>query len=155
MIIRSLSRQECTKLLESNRLGRLACADDGQPYIVSIFYAYADDHLYAFTLPGRKLDTMRANPNVALLVEEFGQAREWRSVVAEGRFEELPDRIGHKRQRDHAWTLLSRHAEWGVPGALKPVTPPLSEYSPHVFFRIGIEHVSGREAKKVEEQGTA
>lgn len=150
MIIRNLNRQECTGVLEANRLGRLACAMDGQPYVVPIFYAYADNHLYAFTLPGRKLDTMRANPKVAVLVEEFGEAREWRSVVAEGAFEELPDRIGHKRQRDHAWSLLSRHAEWWEPGALKPVTPPLSDYSPHVFFRIRIDQLSGREAKKTD-----
>jgi len=58
----------------------------------------------------------------------------------------LPDRIGFKRERDRAWSLLSQHANWWEPGALKPVLPALSESSPHVFFRIRIERLSGREA---------
>lgn len=146
MHVRSLSTLECTRLLTSNRLGRLACAKDGRPYVVPIYFAYADTHLYAFSLPGRKIDWMRANPHVAVLVEEHGEGRGWRSVVVDGRYEELPDRIGHKRERDHAWSLLSRHVDWWEPGALKPVTQPLSDHSDHVFFRILVDELSGREA---------
>lgn len=146
MLVRELSLAHCTALIAENRRARLACARDNQPYLVPIFYAYADGHTYSFTMPGRKLDTMRGNPNVALLIEEEGAARTWKSVVAEGRFEELPDRIGLKRERDHAWSLLSRYANWWEPGALKPVLPRVAEHSPHVFFRIHIERMSGREA---------
>ena len=109
-----------------------------------IFYAYDDRCTYSFTMPGRKLDMMRSNPQVALLVEEIGEARSWKSVVAEGRFEELPDRIGFKRERDRAWSLLSQHANWWEPGALKPVLTPLAERSSHVFFRIHVEQTSGQ-----------
>ena len=146
MIIRELSGAQSTALVSENRLARLACAHDNQPYLVPIFYAYADQCTYSFTMPGRKLETMRGNPNVALLIEEKGEARSWKSVIAEGRFEELPDRIGSKRERDRAWSLLSQHANWWEPGALKPILPPLSEDSPHVFFRIHLERMSGREA---------
>lgn len=146
MIIRELSLAQCAALISDNRLARLACAIDNQPYLVPIFYAYDDRCTYSFTMPGRKLDMMRRNPQVALLVEEKGEARAWRSVVAEGRFEELPDRIGFKRERDRAWSLLSQNANWWEPGALKPVIPPLAEHSSHVFFRIHVERMSGREA---------
>jgi nitroimidazol reductase NimA-like FMN-containing flavoprotein (pyridoxamine 5'-phosphate oxidase superfamily) len=146
MIIRELSQPQCTALISENRLARLACARDHQPYLVPVFYAYEDECAYCFTMQGRKLDTMRANPNVALLVEEEGAARSWKSVVAEGRFEELPDRIGFKRERDRAWSLLSQHANWWEPGALKPVLPPLAGHASHVFFRIRVERMSGREA---------
>lgn len=144
MIVRELSKAECLAALSANRVAKLACARDNRPYVVPLFYAYADGWAYAFTMPGRKLDTMRANPAVALLVEE-ATAGGWRSVVAEGPFEELPDRIGFKHQREHAWALLSRHADWWEPGALKPVRPPISDQSRHVFFRIHIETTSGRE----------
>lgn len=97
-------------------------------------------------MPGRKLDVMRANPRVALLVEETGPGRSWRSVHAEGRFEELPDRIGHKRMRDRAWSLLSKHVDWWEPGSLKPIAGPLADHSPHVFFRIHVDRLAGREA---------
>jgi nitroimidazol reductase NimA-like FMN-containing flavoprotein (pyridoxamine 5'-phosphate oxidase superfamily) len=146
MIIRELSASQCQAVLMANRLARLACARDGQPYAVPIFYAYADGCAYAFTMPGRKLETMRANPNAALLIEQNGPDRCWKSVVAEGCFEELPGGMGFHPVRDHAWSLLSEHANWWEPGALKPTSPPLADRSSHVFFRIRIERISGREA---------
>lgn len=148
MLIRSLSILECTHLLESARLGHLACAKDGTPYVVPIYFAYEHNYLYAFSMPGKKIDFMRANPKVSIVVEEHGKGREWKSVVADGVYEELQDRIGHKRQRDHAWSLLSKHLDWWEPGALKPATPPISDHSDHIFFRILIDQLSGREAKE-------
>lgn len=146
MIIRELSAAECTKLIAEERLARLACVSDGRPYIVPMFYAYADGCAYALTLPGRKLEIMRANPQVALLVERNGGGRSWSSALAEGQFEELPDRIGHKHLRERAWSLLAVHADWWEPGALKPVSPAVSTRSAHVFLRIHIEKLTGRRA---------
>ncbi|SDA38493.1 pyridoxamine 5'-phosphate oxidase family protein [Mesorhizobium qingshengii] len=148
MLIRTLGMNECTKVLAGHHLARLACAKDGRPYLVPIYYAYADEALYAFSIPGKKIDWMRANPQVSVLVESPLQRRQWKSVIVDGRYEELPERIGHKRQRDHAWSLLSTHTDWWEPGALKPVTPPLADDARHIFFRIVIEEVSGREAKE-------
>jgi len=146
MIIRELSASQCQAVLMANRLARLACARDGQPYAVPIFYAFAEGCAYAFTMPGRKLETMRANPNVALLIEQNSADLCWKSVVAEGRFEELPGGVGFHPERDHAWSLLSAHANWWEPGALRPISPPLADRSSHVFFRIRIERISGRAA---------
>jgi len=145
MWIRTLDMDECVEVLEANRLGRLACAHDDQPYLVPFHYAYADGHLYAFSQPGKKVEWMRANPKVAVLVEDQAEGREWRSVIVEGRFEELPDRIGHKREREYARTLLSRHADWWEPGAHKPV--PEQARMGYVFFRISADRLSGREGK--------
>ena len=146
MWIRQLDRAECMGLIEASRVGCLACCKDGQPYVVPIHFACADTHLYAFSLVGKKIEWMRANPLVSVLVEEQGGGCEWRSVVGDGRYEELPDRVGYKVQRDRAWLLLSKHAHWWEPGGLKPVLPPPSDHSDHVFFRINIERISGREA---------
>lgn len=152
MLIRTLSRPECIELLAANRLAHLACCKDNQPYVVPIYYAYSEGHLYAFSMPGRKIDWMRKNPVISLQIDARGKEREWRSVVVDGRYEELPDRIGYKRERDHAWLELSKHFDWWEPGAYKPVTPPMADHSPHVFFRVIIEQISGREAK---EDGTS
>lgn len=148
MHVRSLSTLECTKLLSASRFAHLACAKEGKPYVVPLYFAYADIHLYAFSMPGKKIDFMRANPQVSLVVEERGHGREWQCVVVDGRYEELPDRIGHKKERDHAWSLLSKHFDWWEPGSLTPVMPPQSGHSEHVFFRILVEQLSGREAKE-------
>lgn len=146
MIVRELQMAECKSLLPRNRLGRLACAVDGQPYLVPIFHHFDGEAAYVFSLPGRKMDTMRANPKVALLVDETAKKGQWESVVAKGVFEELPDRIGTKRMRDHAWSLLSVHANWWQPGALKPGLPPLQDQQRRLFFRIRIVRMSGRAA---------
>ena len=148
MIIRTLSQVECTRLLAENRLAHLACARDGRPYVVLIHYAYADNQLYAFSMPGKKIEWMRSNPLVCVLMDVRGQGRQWQSVVIDGRYEELPDVIGHKREREHAWSLLSQHANWWEPGGLKPVVPPTSNAPLPVFFRIAVEHLSGREARE-------
>ena len=42
--------------------------------------------------------------------------------------EELSDGIDHKVERDRAWSVLSKHLDWWKPGALKPVTPPISDH---------------------------
>ncbi|TJV99105.1 MAG: pyridoxamine 5'-phosphate oxidase family protein, partial [Mesorhizobium sp.] len=104
----------------AHRVGHLACARDGQPYIVPFYYAYADNRLYAFSMMGKKIDWMRINPLVSVQVDEHSTTRGWKSVVVDGRYEELSDRTGHQVQLDHAWSLLSKHADWWEPGALKP-----------------------------------
>lgn len=146
MIIRELSASQCGQVLATNRVARLACSRGDEPYVVPINYAFLEGSAYAFTVPGMKLDIMRSNPRVALLVEDHGARLGWISVVATGRFEELPDRIGHKLDRDRAWALLSQHADWWQPAALKPIEPPVADQTRHVYFRIHIDRMTGREA---------
>lgn len=148
MWIRNLDASECTEVLAANRFAHLACSREQRPYIVAIYYVYGDGALYAFSMPGKKIDWMRANPLVSVLVEQKEKGREWKSVIVDGRYEELPDHVGHKRDREHCWSLLSRHASWWEPGALKPGSLPPTDHSPHVFYRVAIEQASGREARE-------
>jgi nitroimidazol reductase NimA-like FMN-containing flavoprotein (pyridoxamine 5'-phosphate oxidase superfamily) len=143
MMITKMDRAGCMALLEASRLGRLACVKDGQPYVVPITFAAEGGFLYGFSLLGRKIEWMRANAQVCVLVDEVEHPRKWRSVVVYGRYEELPDRVGWKVQRDRAWSLLSQHAQWWEPGGVKPVT---EAPTPHLFYRIAVDEVSGRQA---------
>ena len=143
MIITEMDRSQCMDLLRASRHGRLACVGNGQPYVVPVTYAADGNNLYGFSLEGRKVEWMRENPKVCMQVDEFGEAREWRSVIAYGLYEELPDRIGWKLQRDRAWSLLSREAEWWAPGGFKPLT---QAPTPHLFYRVVVEEVTGRRA---------
>lgn len=144
MIVKELTEQECTAVLGTSSLGHLACAKDNRPYVVPITFAFADHFIYSFSLPGQKVEWMRKNPQVCLQVEDLKRGQEWKSVVVHGTYEELPDRIGSKRERDHAWSLLSQHANWWEPGGLKPITAAPS--SLHLFYRIHIESLTGRHA---------
>lgn len=144
MKLEHLSEDECRALLAGGRVAHLACAHGSQPYVVPITYAFDDDALYAFSMQGKKVDWMRANPAVCVLVAEHGPDQNWKSVVVDGRFEELHDRIGEKHLREHAWQLLSLHANWWEPGGMKPDSLVLSDRSPILFFRIMVGSMSGR-----------
>lgn len=146
MIVREMTDEECEALLAETRLARLACVKDGEPYVVPVSVAYSPPHLYGFSMPGQKIDWMRANPRVCVLFEHFDGGRAWRSVVLHGIYEELPDRIGSKHERDRAWSVLKEHANWWEPGGLKPVPGPVSTVSTHLFYRIIIERMTGRQA---------
>lgn len=146
MIVRELDKQEMMSLLASSRLGRLACSKDGQPYVVPITFSFSESYLYSFSMPGQKIDWMRRNPKVCVQVDEFSSSRDWKCVVIDGIYEELPDRIGYKHHREQAWSLLSKHASWWEPGSIKPIASELRTSSPHLFYRIVIENVTGRQA---------
>lgn len=144
MILKELTQEECSAVLSGSRVGRLGCVRDGQPYVVPITFAFAEHSLYSFSLLGQKIEWMRANPRACVQIDEMGEDGGWKSVVVSGSYMELPDRIGSKLEREHAWSLLSRHVNWWEPGGLKPVTDTSSPQ--HIFYRISIENMSGRQA---------
>ena len=59
MLVQEMTRQECVAVVSAGRLGRLACARDNRPYIVPIYYAFAENCLYSLSMPGQKVDWMR------------------------------------------------------------------------------------------------
>ncbi len=146
MIIEELDRSQCKAVLSTVRFGHLGCCSNGQPYVLPIQFVAEGAYLYSFALTGQKIEWMRANPLVCVQVDEFGQNREWRSVIVNGRYEELPDRIGWKTERERAWSLLSQTANWWEPGGIKPVDQGTT---PHLFYRIIIDEMTGRQAKAV------
>jgi nitroimidazol reductase NimA-like FMN-containing flavoprotein (pyridoxamine 5'-phosphate oxidase superfamily) len=94
--IRVLPGAEIEELLHTAIVGRIACcghgvAGDGRPYLVPLAYGYDGEAVYAHSGPGRKLDLMRAEPRVTFEVDEAQAPDRWRSVIAEGLFEEIDD----------------------------------------------------------------
>lgn len=159
MNVKEMTRQDCVALLKAQRIGRLACVRDLKPYVVPIHFAFGDNAIFSFSLPGRKVEWMQANPNVCLQVDDVGSPHGWRSVVVDGVFEDLPkgpdlddsaaavERMSAPIdvERKFAWSLLATHANWWEPGALKPGAAPTVSGS-HLFFQIRIEAISGRQA---------
>lgn len=143
MNVLEMIRAECIDLLSAERLGRLGCCKDDQPYVLPITFALDGNYLYSYSLTGQKIEWMRANPAVCVLVDRLTAHDNWQSVVVFGRFEELPDQIGSKHIRERAWSLLSRDANWWEPGAVRPAT---RAPTPHLFYRIMIESLTGRRA---------
>ena len=144
MFVQETTREECVALVSSGRVGRLACARDNRPYVVPIHYAFADNYLYSFSMPGQKVDWMRTNPSVCVQVDTFSGHRDWQSVVMSGLYEELPESRNSGLDREHAWSLLQRHANWWEPGGLKPNVRPAGESPSNLFYRIIVESITGR-----------
>lgn len=70
---RALSESDCWRLLSEERVGRLAMADlQGQPYLVPLNHWLSDGIIYFHCATvGRKLDMLRANPQVCYEVDRF------------------------------------------------------------------------------------
>jgi nitroimidazol reductase NimA-like FMN-containing flavoprotein (pyridoxamine 5'-phosphate oxidase superfamily) len=144
MLIQNMTRQATIEILERAKLGRLACAHEGQPYITPILFAYGANCLYSFSTLGQKIDWMRANPLVCLEVDEIASREDWTTVIVFGQYEELPDTPAYEAHRKRAHDLLQRRPAWWEPGYVKTVLEGRERPLEPLYFRIHIEKISGR-----------
>ena len=89
-----LTSAQIEALLREQMVGRLGCHADGRTYIVPVTYAYDGTYAYGYSTDGLKLRMMRDNPLVCFQVDDIEHQAQWRSVIAQGRFEELDDDVG-------------------------------------------------------------
>ena len=136
-MMRELFREEARELLSAGRIGRLGCVDNGEPYVVPINYVLEGESIYSHSLPGRKIDVLRAYPRACLQVDEIKNDFEWRSVIAFGNFEEI--RVPSDR-RSILGKLLARFP------LLTPVESVMAQDAAapdSIVFRIRIDRISG------------
>lgn len=76
---------EIEEILERNWWGVLSMTLEECPYAVPVVYGYDGSAFYIATGPGRKLETLLANPAACLTITELEEAGAlWRSVVVTG-----------------------------------------------------------------------
>ncbi len=98
-----LPPDEIEQLLRTAIVGRIACCahgidgSDGRPYVVPLAYGYDGEAIYAHSGVGRKIRMMRAQPQVTVEVDEAEASDRWRSVIAEGVYEELTEAGARER----------------------------------------------------------
>jgi len=175
-MIREMSNEECLRVLAGARLAKLACAHENQPYVVPVYLAYREPSsgeacLYGFTTLGQKVVWMRANPLVCVEVDDVVTYDQWVSVIATGRYEELPAtptsetapgrlpaQSGSVANEDdeepcnnEVWQVLKAHPMWQEPGsaawAARTHHDPAEPLVP-IYYRIRIDSVSGHEATR-------
>ena len=142
MNIQIMAEADCLALVRSERTGRLACSKDDAPYVVPIHYVCSGSSIVSFSMPGRKMDFMRSNPNVCLEVEAIEGHDRWKCAVVTGIFHEFMS----PEDKESAWGLLQEHNDWWEIGS-QPVRDNLdkADRKPH-FFSISMAAISGREA---------
>jgi hypothetical protein len=149
MLVKEMTLEECYRALKGTNLGRLGCAHADQPYVVPIFFAYDGNNLdgsniYCFSTIGLKIEWMRANPLVCLEIDDVKNSSDWMSVVVLGHYEELVDTPEYEVARRHAYDLLSERALWWEPAAVPGVHGEQSQTFSPIYYRIFIDHLSGR-----------
>src|SRR5215510_8885395 len=135
MSITKLEDKDSLAILREGTLGRLGCIALGWPYVVPVNYFFDGKDFYIHTLPGKKLDALRANTRVCLQVDEIKDSYHWRSVIAYGTFEEVSN---EETQENVLTRLYSRLPH------MTPVESRLVKGSKGtVVFRIKVEEVTG------------
>ena len=152
MRIHELTPAECREILELTTVARLACARDGQPYVVpvSLYFDEPADCFYGFSTIGQKIDWMRENPKVCVEIERIVDKYHWSTIVVFGRFEEIGESPRHGNARRRANELFEQRPQWWLPGTGKLEAG--EERSVPVVYRILIERISGRRADRPEPQ---
>ena len=145
MLINELTRQASLDVLARTHLGRLACCRQMQPYIVPFHFAYQNNCLYSFSMPGQKIDWMRANPLVCVEADQM-RREQWTTVIVFGHYTELPDTDETRSERALALGLLQQRAEWWEPGIVKITQCGTLPALVPIFYRISIVQITGRSA---------
>jgi nitroimidazol reductase NimA-like FMN-containing flavoprotein (pyridoxamine 5'-phosphate oxidase superfamily) len=144
MLVRDISTKDSLSLLGNMHLGRLACAQGSQPYVVPFYFAYDSNYLYGFSTVGQKIDWMRLNPLVCVETDDLMSADEWVSIVILGRYEELPNTPEFKTQREMGYAFLQQKPDWWEPGYAKTILLGVERPLVPVYFRIQIVQITGR-----------
>jgi nitroimidazol reductase NimA-like FMN-containing flavoprotein (pyridoxamine 5'-phosphate oxidase superfamily) len=136
-MITALSEKECYSLLRGGRLARLACVADGFPYVVPVNYVFDGESFIVHSMPGRKVEAMRADPRVCLQVDEIESHLRWKSVLACGTYAEVSDAAARARALACILSVFPH---------LTPVETVIADDanapSP-VVFRVRVERVTG------------
>jgi nitroimidazol reductase NimA-like FMN-containing flavoprotein (pyridoxamine 5'-phosphate oxidase superfamily) len=106
-----LNNTQINNILSSQALGRLACADGKQPYVVPVTYAYDGEYIYGQSNEGLKLEILRKNPKVCFEVDLMIDMRNWKSVIVYGKFEELKEKEAEKA-REILLSISERSGDW-------------------------------------------
>ena len=145
MLITEMTSEECRELVARTGFGHLGCSHNNEPYVVPMYFAYETDYLYGFSIFGRKIEWMRANPKVCIDVDEVTSHSSWASVIINGRFQELPNTPQYSSERSHVFSLLEKRTLWWQTAQASKELRTTQPFPP-IFYRIHIDVMTGHRA---------
>jgi nitroimidazol reductase NimA-like FMN-containing flavoprotein (pyridoxamine 5'-phosphate oxidase superfamily) len=136
-VLGRLSRARITKVLRDGTVGRIGVSNGDHTYVVPISYVYDGDSIYGHSRLGQKIRMLRKNPSVCFGVDEIDDLANWRSVIAQGTYEELNGDLAAAAAKLIRARLgpLTTSATAGPSGATGRA---------HVSYRIRLRETTGR-----------
>ncbi len=135
MIIGKLKLSDALSILHESTFGRLGCITKGEPYVIPINYYFDGKYIFSHSLPGRKIDAMRANPRVCLQVDQIRDPYHWRSAIAYGQYDEIVD----PQKREKVMAELFKHIEQMTPVESKMI----GTSEKMIVYRIKLTEITG------------
>lgn len=151
-MIGKLTQRQIDEVLKSHYVGRIGYISGSRAYIVPVSYVFDGLSILVHSSEGRKIEAMRQNPNVCFEVDDINDLGNWKSVVCQGRYDELTD---PEDKRIALRMLLNR----SIPsvssstmhlGFTWPFYSDEVETVDGIFFRIQLLHRTGRFEKNFE-----
>ena len=138
-MILEMSPSEIDEFVLSQKVGRVGCHVDGETYVVPVIFGWDGNCIYVYTTDGKKVDMMRENQRVCFEIDEYLTSGGWRSVIAQGVFEEL--------EGDDAVQALQIIAARVSSNRDGGNSRPRGEGRTPVAFRIRTSEVTGRKVE--------
>ena len=144
----TLSLEAAKGVLLNNVIGRLGCADKRKTYIIPVLYVFDGKDIFAHSVEGMKINMRRQRPQVCFEVDEIENIRNWKSVIAFGKYQEIND--SHQRL---AAIKLFVARKIRLKTSERAIIPDTREATPHPFllqnfkpviYRIIIDEITGR-----------
>lgn len=137
-MIKPLDENAALEFLSKQKFAHLGCTlPDGEPYVVPVNYLYLDETIYLHSLPGKKINALRADGRICLQVEKIEDSYNWQSVIVSGEFEEIKSNA----VKTEIMQEFSKKFE-----RLTPVEAMIEEkqdLGEIVIFRINIKRITG------------
>lgn len=145
-----LNTTEINNVLSSQVVGRLACTDGKQPYIVPVTFTYDGEYIYGQTNEGTKLEMARKNPNICFEVDRMTDMRNWQSVIVYGKIEELKSGDAEKAKDIFFGRVYPLMTSSTIHNYGHEVTSKVDDSTriKNVIYKIKIEKVTGRFEKQ-------
>ncbi len=145
-----LNKTEINNVLSSQVVGRLACTDGKQPYIVPVTFTYDGEYIYGQSNEGTKLEMARKNPNICFEVDTMTDMRNWQSVVVYGKIEELKNEEAEKARDIFFGRVYPLMTSATIHSYGHEVTGKIDDSTriKNVMYKIKIKKVTGRFEKQ-------
>ncbi len=147
-MIKNLETSARIRILQNNYVGHLGYIWQQTPFVVPVTYFFDKESkcILGYSGDGHKIKAMRKNTAVSLAIEEVESITKWRSVLVQGKFEEIKG--GDAKYNLHKFVegvknIISERGK-KRPSSLKEFTSKINFEIISVVYRIRIEEILGK-----------